>query len=265
LKFEGFGKLDRLDMSSWPSKKRRFHKDTYPGSPWNKGDFILWHGCKKHDNNCWETEIGAGRPAWNIQDASIVTKHLGFAIDVACGGIDNLVRHHDYTIAIAEGASDCIFSRYWLHGEHLFVNSKKMSKSRGRVYYIEDLLTKGFQNEELRFFLIYGHYREKLNFTWKQLAENSRKIRALRSMLQELENAASSISSENASVFVAKIIPNFERHMNDDLDVKAAFDTLYHTVVTLHRLMKQRKLSDEDAKTAISGLRRINSVLEVIF
>ena len=43
LKFAGFGKLARLDMSRWPRKKRRFHKDTYPGTPWNKGDFtVAW-------------------------------------------------------------------------------------------------------------------------------------------------------------------------------------------------------------------------------
>ena len=50
LKFAGFGKLAHLDMSKWPKKKRRFHKDTYPGTPWNKGDFILWHGCVRRRN-----------------------------------------------------------------------------------------------------------------------------------------------------------------------------------------------------------------------
>ena len=105
LKFDGFGKLAHLDMTKWPKKKRRFHKDTYPGTPWNRGDFILWHGCQRDESECWNTEIGRGRPAWNIQDAAIVTKHLGFTIDVACGGIDNVVRHHDYTIAVAEGVS----------------------------------------------------------------------------------------------------------------------------------------------------------------
>ena len=49
LKFPGFGKLFGLDMAKWPVKKRRFHKDTYPGMNWNLGDFILWHGCKKDD------------------------------------------------------------------------------------------------------------------------------------------------------------------------------------------------------------------------
>jgi cysteinyl-tRNA synthetase len=135
LKFRGFRKLAHLDMNRWPRKKRRFHKDTYPGTPWNRGDFVLWHGCKRGDSVCWETEVGAGRPAWNIQDAAMVTKHLGFTIDVACGGVDNLVRHHDYTIAVAEGVSGSQFAKYWLHAAHLFIDGKKTSKSRGNVHY----------------------------------------------------------------------------------------------------------------------------------
>jgi cysteinyl-tRNA synthetase len=75
LKFEGFGKLAHLDMSKWPKKRRRFHKDTYPGTPWNQGDFVLWHGCQT-DDICYDTPIGRGRPAWNIQDAAIITQHL---------------------------------------------------------------------------------------------------------------------------------------------------------------------------------------------
>ena len=54
---------------------------------------------------CFRNVVGKGRPAWNIQDAAIVTKHLGFTVDVGCGGIDNLVRHHDYTLAVAEAVS----------------------------------------------------------------------------------------------------------------------------------------------------------------
>ena len=123
-KFKGFGKLAHLDMSKWPKKKRRFHEDTYPGTPWNMGDFILWHGCE-HAGFCYKTPIGSGRPAWNIQDAAIVTKTLGFTIDVACGGIDNLVRHHDYTLAIAEAVSGEQFARFWLHGGHLLRGRRK--------------------------------------------------------------------------------------------------------------------------------------------
>ena len=186
LKFKGFGKLAHLDMSKWPKKKRRFHKDTYPGTPWNMGDFVLWHGCKQ-DDVCYQTPIGRGRPAWNIQDAAIVTKHLGFTIDVGCGGIDNLVRHHDYTLAVAEAVSGKQFSRYWLHGGHLFVDGKKMSKSKGNVYYPSDLLAKGFSGGQLRFFLIYGPYRKKLNFTFEKFAQTTQKLDSFRSMVADLQ------------------------------------------------------------------------------
>jgi cysteinyl-tRNA synthetase len=265
LKFEGFGKLAHLDMSRWPRKKRRFHLDTYPGTPWNRGDFVLWHGCNEGESVCWETEIGKGRPAWNIQDAAMVTKHLGFAIDVACGGIDNLVRHHDYTIAVAEGVSGRRFAGYWLHGAHLFVDGKKMSKSRGNVYYPVDLLAKGFRNDHVRFFLIYGLYREKLNFTWEKLAETSRKLDAFKRMVEDLEKAESAKSSEEAEKLDARIFSGFEACMEDDLDVKAAFDTLHTTVAALHKLMKQGKLGAKDANAALNGLRGVDRVLQVIF
>jgi cysteinyl-tRNA synthetase len=265
LKFEGFGKLARLDMGKWPKKKRRFHQDTYSGTPWNRGDFVLWRGCKKGDSACWETEIGTGRPAWNIQDAAMVTKHLGFAIDMACGGVDNLVRHHDYTLAVAEGVSGVEFARYWLHGAHLFVEGKKMSKSKGNVYYPADLLAKGYRSEHVRFFLIYGHYRKKLNFTWKKLAETSRKLDAFKGMLQGWEKAGSANSSGRAKKLVASIISRFEENMDNNLDVKGAFDELFSIISALHELKKQGKLSLEEANAAIDNLKKIDSVLQIIF
>jgi cysteinyl-tRNA synthetase len=265
LKFEDFGKLAHLDMSKWPRKKRRFHKDTYPGTPWNRGDLILWHGCKKGDSACWETEIGKGRPAWNIQDAAMVTKHLGFTIDVACGGVDNLVRHHDYTIAVAEGVSGNEFAKYWLHGAHLFVDGKKMSKSKGNVYYPSDLLAKGFRKDHVRFFLIYGQYRKKLNFTWKKLAETSRRLDAFKGMVRDLEKAESANSSEKAKRLIARIVSGFEACMDEDLEVKAAFDELFSVISALHELKKKGKLSLEDANVTVANLKKIDRVLQIVF
>ena len=124
------------------------------------------------------------------QDAAIVTKHLGFMIDVGCGGIDNMVRHHDYTLAIAEAVSGKQFSKCWLHGGHLFVDGKKMSKSKGNVYYPKDILAKGFSGRQLRFFLIYRHYRQKLNFTFEKFAQTTQKLDSFRNMVADLKKKA---------------------------------------------------------------------------
>jgi cysteinyl-tRNA synthetase len=262
LKFKGFGKLANLDMSKWPKKKRRFHEDTYPGTPWNMGDFVIWRGCE-HADYCYETLVGTGRPAWNIQDAAVVTKTLGYTIDVACGGIDNLVRHHDYTIAITESVSNQQFSRFWLHGGHLFVDGKKMSKSKGNVYYPCDLTQKGFAGYEIRFFLIYGPYREKLNFTFEKIKETSYKLASLRKMVQEIEEAQPTGKTTKQEALTSKLSSDFEEKMNNDLDVKGAFDYLYENVSKLHEF--RGTLETGNAKNVLSRLRRIDSVLECIF
>ncbi len=261
-KFEGFGKLAHLDMSKWPKKKRRFHKDTYPGTPWNRGDFIVWDGCKQ-GAVCYDTQIGSGRPAWNIQDAAIVTKHLGFTVDVACGGIDNLVRHHDYTLAIAEAVSGKPFSRYWLHGAHLLVNGKKMSKSVGNVIYTGDVLKAGFSGEELRFFLIYAPYREKLNFTYEKLAETSQKLRSFRNMVTAVQGKREGGSSRDAEALIDSLVSGFEYAMNNDLAVKAAFDSLYETISQLNSV--QEPLSEKESKNLLNRLRSVDSVLQCLF
>ncbi len=182
---------------------------------------------------------------------------------MACGGIDNLVRHHDYTLAIAEAVSGKPFSRYWLHGKHLFVDGKKMSKSQGNVYYPCDLTAKGFSGAQIRFFLIYGHYRKKLNFTWDNIRQTSQKLDSLQKMVQDLQEAAPSSEASRQEALTSKLNAGFEEKMNDDLDIKGAFDCLYETVSDLHR--KRETLEAGNVKNVLSRLRRIDSVLQCIF
>jgi len=262
LKFSGFGKLSRIDMSKWPKRRRRYHKDTYPGTPWNMGDFILWHGCGL-EHVCFKTPIGLGRPAWNIQDIAIITKHFGYSIDLACGGIDNLVRHHDYNIAIAESASGRQFARYWLHGGHLFVDGRKMSKSLGNVVYAGDVVAKGFSGAQLRFYLIYGGYREELDFNFEKLSDVSRRLEALRGMVGDLQKAQQPRDSCRGDSYVSRLSAEFEAHMNNNLDVKGAFDTLMETVAEVHK--KLGTLPMEEIENVVSDLRRIDSVLMCLF
>ncbi len=181
LKYPGFGQLFGLDMSDWPTERRRFSQDTYEGNRWNRGDFILWHARKPGDHVFWETPLGTGRPSWNVQDPAMCVQQLGYEIDIHCGGIDNLYRHHDYNRAVIEGITGREFCHYWLHGEHVIVDGAKMSKSKGNVLYLEQMAERGISAREVRFLLIYGYYRDKLNITDDLIDERVAKIRALRS------------------------------------------------------------------------------------
>lgn len=267
LKVEGFGRLFGLDMSKWPKKKRRFHRDTYTGNRWNRGDFILWHGYKEGDEVYWDTRLGKGRPSWNIQDPAMMPKSFDFKVDIWCSGIDSLYRHHDYIIAIIEAVTGKPFVCYWLHAGHLLLEGEKMSKRKGNIEYPRDLLEAECIWDHIRFFFIYSHYRRELNFTFKKYSQICSLLTSFRDMVNKLSAAedGEQKSSAKAKKLVKQIKTDFEENMNNDLHVKAAFDSLYKTVSRLVKLKEKQELSAEDSKEALAKLKAIDYVLQAIF
>ncbi len=197
----------------------------------------------------------------------MLTQHLGFKVDICCGGIDNLIRHHDYLLAVVEGVTDEPFAHYWLHAAHLYVDGKKMSKSRGNIIYPRDLLKQGYQWSHIRFFLIYGHYRRRLNFTYAKYTQVCERLDKLRHLVKNVSGhePATQKSGARAKKLVAKLTVDFEENMNNDLHVKDAFDTLLDTVSKLAAFKDKRKLSVKDSNEATAKLKTIDQVLQVIF
>ena len=269
LKHKNFGRLFRLDMSSWPKKKVRFKRDTYEGKRWNRGDFILWHG-ERNENDpsaYWETEIGPGRPSWNIQDPAMILQTLGTQIDINCGGIDNIYRHHDYNIAVMESYSGKNFANYFLHGEHLIVDGTAMSKSKGNILYPDDLIEQGYEPKHLRFFLTYTHYRKKLNFTKVRFQKTSEILDRFRGVVDELLEGASSKGSSDKSLedLVDRVLAVFESSMNDDLSVGAAFDGIYEVLLKLRQGAGSVGLHSTIAKSLRANLEKADTVFGAIF
>jgi cysteinyl-tRNA synthetase len=260
LKFPDFGKLYGIDMSQWPSKKKRFHKDTYAGMQWNYGDFILWHGFKKGDRYYWNTNLGKGRPSWNVQDSSMIIRYFQETLSVYCGGVDNLYRHHDYTRAILESIRPYPMARYWLHCKHLYVNSQKMSKSKGNILYTDDLQRRGYAAQEIRFFLIYGRYREHMNYSDKLMDKTVQKLRLFKIITRKIKRKATKNRGGKDSL-QKRLKMVFTQRMNDDLDVKAAFEGLFDIISNL----EFDKLDSHTASGIVSTLRKIDEVFQVGF
>ena len=259
LKYSRFGELYGLDMTRWPREKRRFHKDTYPGMRWNLGDFILWHGYRE-GGLYWDTGIGRGRPSWNIQDSGLILKHYHGTLSIYCGGIDNLFRHHDYTRAILESVRPYPMARFWLHCRHLIVGGQKMSKSKGNIYYVEDLLKDGYTADEIRFFLIYGHYRKELNYTKEKIRSAAEKLRSLKRKVNAIGRKAGQKSEVDREI-LKRVKEAFTRKMDDDLNVERAFDKLYELIEEI----KLETLKPKTASGLIKGLREVDEVLRVLF
>ncbi|MBI4999633.1 cysteine--tRNA ligase, partial [Candidatus Gottesmanbacteria bacterium] len=68
----------------------------------------------------------------------------------------------------------------------LEVESKKMSKSLGNIYTLDDLKQKGFEPLSLRYVFLTSHYRDKMNFTWKALEGAQTALKNLRDLVANL-------------------------------------------------------------------------------
>jgi cysteinyl-tRNA synthetase len=171
-KFKDYGKLGNL-------KKR---KDLIPRievnpEKRNPFDFALWKFSPKDQKRQmeWQSPWGIGFPGWHIECSAMAMKYLGKTIDIHTGGIDHLTVHHPNEIAQSEAATGKKFVRYWLHVNFLFVEGKKMSKSLGNIFTLEDIEKRGFSPLVFKYLVLTSHYRSEMNFTWQAMesAENS--------------------------------------------------------------------------------------------
>jgi cysteinyl-tRNA synthetase len=135
-------------------------------------DFALW---KKADDSHlmkWQSPWGVGFPGWHIECSVMSTKYLGKSFDIHGGGMDLKFPHHECEIAQNVGATGHEPVRYWMHGNMLTVNGRKMAKSEGNGFTPEELITgnhklldKGYSAMTVRFFFLMGHYASTLDFS----------------------------------------------------------------------------------------------------
>ena len=151
-------------------------------------------------------------------------------------------------------------SRFWLHCLHLYADGQKMSKSKGNIHYIEDLQAAGYTTAEIRFFLIYSHYRQTLNYSDSAMLLAAEKLRRLKKTIRVLEKKMHPHQrTDNPTARAIK--KSFGERMDDDLDVRQAFDEIYNAVL-------QTDLSGtgpSDAAAIIRALKEIDQVLQIIF
>jgi cysteinyl-tRNA synthetase len=190
----------------------------------------------------------------------MISRYFDETLSIYCGGIDNLFRHHDYTRAILESIRPYPMARFWLHCAHLHVDSKKMSKSIGNILYTDDLQRQGYNMSEIRFFLIYGHYRKTMNYSAKRMRTTTEKLQKFKEQVKKIKKKTSS-TTETDTEQTRKIKESFQERMDDDLDVKGAFDA----VSALVSNVDIKNITPNEDSGIIKALRRIDEVLQVIF
>ncbi len=185
----------------------------------HSADFALWFfKAGKHRNalQSWPSPFksplvknGQGFPGWHIECSVMANKYLGKTIDIHMGGIEHIPVHHTNEIAQSESANGVKFVNYWLHNEHLLFDNKKMSKSTGTTYSLNEIKEKGFAPLAFRYLLLQAHYRSKQNFTWPLMESAQKGFNNLVNQIKELGNKLGKINKEYKNKFIEKITDDF--------------------------------------------------------
>ena len=223
-------------------------------------DFALWKARVPEDGDVfWPSPFGEGRPGWHIECSAMSMKALGETFDLHLGGEDLKFPHHEDEIAQSEGATGKSFVKYWLHGAHLLVEGKKMSKRLGNYFTLRDLIAKGFTGREVRYLLLTAHYRETFNFTLDGLHGAKTALARIDECVSKLREIAGNFNDEPEP----KLLEQFSAALADDLNISAAWAVVFEWVREMNKGIAENYLNQSSAARVLKAWEKIDSVLGV--
>ena len=212
-------------------------------------DFAIWKKAEGGHLMHWPSPWGEGFPGWHLECSVMSTKYLGRSFDIHGGGMDLKFPHHECEIAQSVAADGVAPVKYWVHGNMLTVNGRKMAKSEGNGFTPEQLITgdhklleRGYSPMTVRFFMLMSHYSSTLDFSNEALQAAEKGLHKLFGgweTLQKLKPSEGDLSFD---------VDSFEREcldaMNDDLNTPIMIAKLFDGVKVIN--------SAKDGKTALS-------------
>ncbi len=259
--FPGYGKLSHSDFGGI-RPGARVDVDEYEKD--DARDFVLWKAAKEGEPY-WEAPFGNGRPGWHIECSAMAMKYLGETLDIHAGGVDLVFPHHENEIAQSEAITGKPFARFWIHSEHLNVESQKMSKSAGNFYTLRDLLGMGHTPEAIRYLLLQVPYRQKLNFTFDGLKAAETAIGRLRAFELRLKTSHFAEGTGTAlSAAAASASERFREALDHDLNTSAALAAVFEYVRDANTAMDSGMFRAGNGAEALDLLARFDAIFDVL-
>jgi len=268
--FPEYGRLARLDHAGIKSGAR-VDSDKYEKE--DARDFVLWKGMRPGEPH-WEPDLPPGRPGWHIECSAMAEELLdGLPIDIHGGGVDLIFPHHENEIAQAEAATRRKFSNYWMHVEHLMIDteddlkdarSEKMSKSLGNVYNLEDIVSQGFRPSTLRYLYLGTHYRKQLKFSWSAMAQAEEALKRLTDFLARLDTVPNGAANAATAARLQEAATAFADHIKADLNAAAALGVVFDLVRALNSAIDAGELTSADVPDVRRTFESFDRVLGIL-
>ena len=172
-------------------------------------DPVLWRESKS-DEPSWESPFGLGRPGWHIECSVIaifsasVNGESEPLLDIQGGGRDLIFPHHFMTKVIAEEISNSTFASEYVHTGMLGYDGEKMSKSKGNLVFVNEILKSGIDPMVLRYALIKLPYSKDSMWESSFLDSADREISKIRSALSKSEVAPTANAIDNMIIALSQ-------------------------------------------------------------
>ncbi|MDR0416370.1 MAG: cysteine--1-D-myo-inosityl 2-amino-2-deoxy-alpha-D-glucopyranoside ligase [Propionibacteriaceae bacterium] len=165
----GLGQVAHLDEAAMLAVSAERGGD--PGRPGKRAplDPLVWRLARPGEP-AWDTPLGRGRPGWHVECAALALDSLGPAFDVQGGGSDLVFPHHELCAAEASAVTGQAFAAAYVHVAMVGLDGEKMSKSRGNLGFVSELLAAGADPMAVRLALLGHHYRTEWSWTADDLA-----------------------------------------------------------------------------------------------
>lgn len=183
-------------------------------------DFVLWKMAKEGEP-AWDSPWGKGRPGWHLECSAMAMQLLGETFDLHGGGFDLIFPHHENECAQSEAASGKEFVKNWLHVGFLQIDKEKMAKSLNNFVTIKAALRE-VPAEQLRFFMLSGHYRSQLDYSLEQVKLAKNALDRLYTALNGVTINPTSLAAKNT-----EYEQNFFAAMDDDFNTPEAIAVLF--------------------------------------
>jgi cysteinyl-tRNA synthetase len=202
-------------------------------------DFALWKKAGKEHIMKWPSPWGMGYPGWHIECSAMSTKYLGEHFDIHGGGMDNQFPHHECEIAQSEGAFKKPFVNYWMHNNMVTLEGQKMGKSLGNAISLHqfftgdhELLSRAWDPQIIRFFLLQSHYRSTTDFSEGALASAENGVRSLQEMLLTIDKAN---NGTGETYYLQSLRETLESKLNDDFNTAQAIAVLFEELKKIRK------------------------------
>jgi cysteinyl-tRNA synthetase len=282
-------KRDPRDFALWKVDPKHLMQwdphspEGWPADDWQRLQQLLPAGL--------DARVKKGFPGWHIECSAMSLACLGDTIDLHTGGEDNIFPHHECEIAQSCAALGVevpgptgprrSFSRFWVHGKHLMVENRKMSKRDGTFFTVRDLLDPGaagradlgprlleagFEGGKvsapvLRLTLMWSHYRAPMNFSFDLLTQARNAVGRLQSLYEragELNGAGAVTPAVQQAIDAG--IAAFDEALADDLNMERAMAAVLELVSKLNQLT----LSPADGPAVKAALEDLDQILDVL-